>query len=248
MKSYLALLLALSIWAGVLTANTSHLRTSDKSHIAGIHNFPGVQMELARAPEEVTDLLLPVDSEQGKMNRETLRQQQYLDCIFIPLYWALFWFAFGGPLLSSGATAGRVLGLLVRVSITVAAIADYMEDIAIVSVLYPTYQGCLWPFKFGFPKWLFFFLALGFSAPFLWHYPKLGDFAAPSLRWDRPVARIIGALFFSGSVLGIVGTIGTFYNKGEMLVLGFLLTFGALGLLLAWFLGKSLPQPAMQNK
>lgn len=104
---------------------------------------------------------------------------------------------------ASGNIARASAGLLLRVSVSVAAIADYLEDMAILSAICSTYQGHLWPFTFGFPKWLFFLLALGFSGVFFLGYPKFGAFSASAPRWKTLAARFLAVVLLMISALGL---------------------------------------------
>lgn len=211
MKRNLVLLLALIAWFLIMRHNLAPFQLQ-RACVAGLQGSPGVAIELASDGNQVACLLEPVKGISSDEKRQIMREQQYLDGIFIPLYWAFFWFVIGGPLWSSGTTAGRALGLLLRLSVTLAAIADYLEDMAILSAICSTYQGHLWPFTFGFPKWLFFLLGLGFSGVFFLGYPKFGAFSASAPRWKIQAARFLGILILAVSALGLFGLIALFWR------------------------------------
>lgn len=211
MKRNLVLLLALIAWFLIMRHNLAPFKLQ-RPCVAGLQGSPGVQIELASDVGDVGCLLEPANGFSSDAKRQLMGEQQYLDGIFIPLYWAFFWFVIGGPLWNSGKSAGRALGLLLRASVTVAAIADYLEDMAILSAICATYQGHLWPFTFGFPKWLFFLLALGFSGVFFLGYPKFGAFSASASRWKTLAARFVGIICLAGSALGLFGLIALFWR------------------------------------
>ena len=215
MKRNLVLLIVLIAWAAIMRHNLAPFKLQ-RPCVAGFQGSPGVQIELASDASQVACLLEPANDVSSDTKRQIMREQQYLDGILIPLYWAIFWFVIGGPLWASGNIAGRALGLLLRVSVTVAAIADYLEDMAILSAICSTYQGRLWPFTFGFPKWLFFLLALGLSGVFFIGYPKFGAFSASVPHWKTLAARFLGVVLLVISGLGLFGIIALLWRGAHL--------------------------------
>jgi hypothetical protein len=188
---------------------------------------PGMKMQLVHAPTQVTNLLgNPHDEIRQKAdvaakNWGNMREQQFIDFVFILLYWALFVFVVSACMRESNSGMGRLLGWLVVICITVAAVADEAEDAAILHVLQDG-TGDFWPYHYCLTKWGFYFLALGFSSALFLGYPKFGDFGLSKdrSRWRK----ITGALFLTGAVLGVSGvlTIVKWQN-------GFLLSGGQIG-------------------
>lgn len=223
-----------------------------KDHL--VQNLPnrGVVMQFTQSREQVIALLGNPDekdptSPDGKSaearnaeaNWATMVRQQYIDFVFIPLYWALFFFALSGPMRCSGNGAGRILGRLAAICITAAAIADYVEDFAILHVLGKG-EGNFWPCNYAAMKWTFFYLTIGISSLLFLFYPKLGSFSGtqeggPSwLRWTTAGLRwTTGFAFLAGSIEALIAIpiILSSQRNGEWLaraqklgiVLGFLL-------------------------
>lgn len=223
-----------------------------KDHL--VQNLPnrGVVMQFTQSREQVIALLGNPDekdptSPDGKSaearnaeaNWATMVRQQYIDFVFIPLYWALFFFALSGPMRRSGNGAGRILGRLAAICITAAAIADYVEDFAILHVLGKG-EGNFWPCNYAATKWTFFYLTIGISSLLFLFYPKLGSFSGtqeggPSwLRWTTAGLRwTTGFAFLAGSIEALIAIpiILSSQRNGEWLaraqklgiVLGFLL-------------------------
>ncbi|HEY6352120.1 MAG TPA: hypothetical protein VI636_22215 [Candidatus Angelobacter sp.] len=218
MQRHFMLLIALVGWGIIQSANGSRLQVFSKSCIAGIQGQPGIQMEFAKDASQVSCLLEEARMEPGDMNRQIIREQQYLDFVFIPLYWAFFYCSIGGAFRRSSRMA-RLLGKWLRVSISIAALADFAEDAAIFCALDPAYHGSLWPFHFGFIKWLFFFLALGCSAGLFLRDPRLGSLFATGSQASRVAHWLIGPFFLGGALLGLVGTVGSIENKGYWLTI-----------------------------
>lgn len=235
MKRHFVLLLALVVWGVIQMVNIRQLQAHCQVCVAGIRGDPGIQMELVDKASQVTCLLGQLGMEPGDSNRQIMREQQYLDFVFIPIYWAFFYFAIGGALRGSGAAAGRAIAKWLRLFISIAAVADYLEDAAILRALDPTYHGAILPFPFGFTKWLFFFLALAVSSLLFLRYPKLGSFPMAPSRLDSAAHWLVGLSFLVGALLGLAGTIGTFANQGSLLLLGLLPVLFGIAVLLLWF-------------
>jgi hypothetical protein len=179
---------------------------------------PGMKMQLVHSPMQVTNLL---GNPSASTNWGNMREQQFMDFLFILLYWALFVFVVSACMRESNSGMGRLLGWLVLICITVAAVADEAEDAAILHVLQGG-TGDFWPYHYCLTKWGFYFLALGFSSALFLGYPKFGDF---SLSKDRSRWRkITGALFLCGAVVGVSGVLAIVKWRN-----GFLLSGGQIG-------------------
>src|SRR5215469_6547520 len=154
-----------------LSFNGRRVQKPDSSSpIAGIKE-PGLAMEFAGSKEQVKDLLDGKDTKlPNKHNRQVLRRQQWIDFLFIALYWAFFFYVIGGPMRSE-RSAIPILGLILGILITVAALADVLEDVGILLALDPTYAGPFWPHAFGVTKWFCLFLGLLSAAAFFISYP-----------------------------------------------------------------------------
>ena len=233
MQRELLLLVLLVVCGIVLALNGNRVKAVPGSSIAGIRN-PGLAMEFASSASEVSGLLDTKDPDQAARNRSALRIQQWIDFLFIFLYWALFFYVIGGALLKSAAPTASALGIALAILITIAALADVLEDIGILLALRPQYNGGFWPFHFGVTKWLCFFLALLVSSQFFLRYPRLGTFpVTPS--WWHFLAIVIGVFFLGSSLIGLAGTLGAVRGNGAWIIVasyGFPLPFL---LLLIWF-------------
>jgi len=229
MQRHFLLLVAMISWSIVLALNGSQLQAPSKVCIPYIKLGPGIQMELVRNGSQVSSLLGQAGMEPGDSNRQIMREQQYLDFIFIPLYWAFFYYAIGGAFRNTGGV-GFSLAKWLRIVISIAAVADYLEDVAILWALRPSYNGPVWPFPFGFTKWLFFFLTVGFSAVLFLRYPKFGSFPTGS-RW----AGWVGFLFLGSALCGILGTFSVVLPQECLLPVSVDLLIVGLLLLLLWF-------------
>ncbi|HEY6250201.1 MAG TPA: hypothetical protein VI685_09575 [Candidatus Angelobacter sp.] len=233
----LLLLLALVVLSLILGWNDSLVQPVPNSSISGIKGRPGLAMEFASSQRQVKDLLDVADTQPAKSNRRIIARQQYIDFFYIVTYWAFFFFVIGGPMRTSQIPAGRMLGQLLGVLITLAAVADVLEDFGILFAVRPAYDGWFWPFGFGVTKWLCFYLALLSSAPFFITYPRLGNFPMSASRLDW-IAVFIGILLVVSSFVGLVGTIGAIRatpDTASWLVKSFKPLALAFLLLLAWF-------------
>jgi hypothetical protein len=217
MRRNLLLLIALITWSSVLLINSRTFQVDDSKAISGIHKSPGLAMEFARNQQEVKDLLgdpdqTPVAAATTK-NWQAMRRQQYLDFVLIVLYWSFFVFAISAAMRASGA-APR-LGWLVAILISLAALADILEDVAILETL-QSQPGNLYPFPFGVAKWLCFFGVLGFSSPLFLRYPGLGSFSFPANRRIRWLILVTGVAFLAASLLGLAAVAGAYMGKGSL--------------------------------
>lgn len=220
MRQNLSILIALILCSLILGGHGIgfHPPESKQSfEVSGILQ-PGMKMQLVHAPTQVTNLL---GNPSASTNWGNMREQQFMDFLFILLYWALFVFVVSACMRESNSGMGRLLGWLVSICITVAAVADEAEDAAILHVLQGG-TGDFWPYHYCLTKWGFYFLALGFSSILFLGYPKFGDFglSKDKSRWRK----ITGALFLTGAILGLSGvlTIVKWSN-------GFLLSGGQIG-------------------
>jgi hypothetical protein len=217
MRRNLFLLFALIIWAIVLLVNGRNFQVGDSKAIAGIHKSPGLAMEFAQNQQQVKDLLgdpgqTPV-TEATTKNWQTMRCQQYLDFVFIALYWSFFVFVISAAMRASGS-APR-LGWLVAILISLAAVADILEDVAILEMLQSP-PGNLYPFPFGVAKWLSFFGVLGFSSLLFLRYPGRGSLSFPVNRWIRGLTLVTGVAFLAASLLGLAAVAGAYMGRGSL--------------------------------
>lgn len=195
----------------------------------------GLLMQFVHSRAQVVNLLgnpaQKEDAAVAQWNRKIMRQQQYLDFAFIILYWTFFVFVLSASMRRSSNRAGRLLGWMVFICISVAALADFTEDAGILNALDLQGTSGFWPYNYGLTKWAFLFLALGISSLLFLRYPKFGDFS--DLRKDWPIPRIAtGIAFLAGSVLGIIGVIaiaawgnGVWLTYGQLGLLGFATLF-----------------------
>lgn len=217
MRRNLLLLITLIAWAIVMLVNGRNLQVGDSKAIAGIHKSPGLAMEFAQNQQEVKDLLGDPDhtpvADATTKNWQAMRRQQYLDFVLIALYWSFFVFVISAAMRASGS-APR-LGRLVAILISLAALADILEDVAILETLQSP-PGNLYPFPFGVAKWLCFFGVLGFSSPVFLRYPGLGSFSFPVNRWIRWLTLVTGVAFLAASLLGLAAVAGAYMGRGSL--------------------------------
>ena len=234
MRRSVLLLSLLMVWA-VFMSTAARFQLPGAAPDIAINKAPGVAMQFTNSPQCVVALLGERLTEPGTSNWRAMRQQQYLDFIFIFLYWATFFFVIGGALRHSTSGLARKLGWLVGIFITLGAVADIGENIGILFALSSTHQGVLWPLPFAIAKWISVFLALAFSAPLFLFYPKFGDLPLPTplSSW---VPRSLGIIFAASAVSGVAGTIAAAaapHSNAVLLLFGaVLLMFLALLLLL----------------
>src|SRR5215472_2617791 len=137
---------------------------ADSKPIAGIKN-PGLAMQFAQSEKDVKGLLGDPDPQAGhaqaaRDNRQIMREQQYLDFVFMALYWMFFVLVVSVAMRASAK--GRWLGWLVAAVISLTVVADVFENIGILSAVRVP-SGSFWPFPFAVTKWLLFFATLGLS-------------------------------------------------------------------------------------
>ncbi|HZS27521.1 MAG TPA: hypothetical protein VFB76_09845, partial [Candidatus Angelobacter sp.] len=224
MRRSVLLLSALVVWGVFMSAGARFQLPASAQDIA-INKAPGVAMQFTSSPQAVVALLGPSGAEPGTSNWRAMRVQQYLDFVFILLYWMTFFFLIGGALRHANSAAARKLGWLVGILITFGAGADIGENIGILSALSSTHPGVLWPLPFAIAKWMNVFLALAFSAPLFLFYPRFGDLPLPNplSHW---VTRILGIIFAASAVLGMAGVIAAAIHSSAVTLL-----FGAVPLM-----------------
>ena len=113
----------------------------------------GLLMEFVHSRAQVMNLLgAPAqkeDAEVAQSNRKIMRQQQYLDFAFIIMYWTFFVFVLSASMRRSNNRTGRLLGWVVFICITVAALADFTEDAGILNALDGQGTPDFWPYHMG---------------------------------------------------------------------------------------------------
>ena len=242
MRAALKLLVLLITVQVALVFNGSRFhKPVSTSEIAGITE-PGLAMEFASSQEQVKTLL--DDSDPKNQNRQVLKWQQWIDFLYIALYWAFFFYVVGGPMRGE-RSALPLLGQIVGALITVAALCDVLEDVGILLALRSTYSGTFWPFEFALAKWFCFYLVLLIAAVFFVRYPRLGAFPMPASRLDL-LGIVTGILLAASSVTGLIGTLsvaGMIPDKAPWVAYAFLPLLGTIVFLLVWFIAGVVMQP-----
>src|SRR6267378_2315424 len=199
MKQHFYLLLVFALWALVMTMASCGPKTKGKCGIAA----SGLAMEFASSVPDVNDALTPeTEVHPDSVLKSHIIRQQYLDFVFIALYWSVFFLIIGRSLIQSPARTARILGWLVCVCISVAAIADVLEDVAILIALGGGQS--IWPLWFGVPKWTFYFLTMGFSAALFFLRPGSVFRVTPGPGFSLLVSAS-GVLLMAGSAAGLTG-------------------------------------------
>jgi hypothetical protein len=198
------------------------------SAIAGITR-PSLAMQLARDHADVISLLGPGNTAQGVTNRKIVAELQYLDFPAIGVYWLLFVFVIGRTFRN-----WNLLRISVSICISAAAVLDVLENLGILSAVGVLREGLLWPHWFSVAKWLFFFLAMGFSALLFLRYPKLGSFGNADNRAIWAFSRLAGLLFIAAALTGLSGVAGSYFDHASLIVTASV--FYAPGFLFFWLL------------
>ncbi len=199
MKRYFYLLLAFALWALVMTMASCGPKTKGKCGIAA----SGLAMEFVSSVPDVNDALTPeTDARPDNVLKSHIIRQQYLDFVFIVLYWSVFFLIIGRSLIQSPGRAAQIFGWLVCICISVAAIADIFEDVAILLALGGGQS--IWPLWFGVPKWTFYFLTMGFSAALFFLRPG-GVFRVTPGQGFSLLVSASGVLLMAGSAAGLIG-------------------------------------------
>jgi hypothetical protein len=128
---------------------------------------PNLASELAESRADIEQIVGPSTTPEGQANRSILRWLQILDLPFIAGYTLLF--VALGRLESTRAFAGAsVLGLAACGMALATAVADLLEDAAILRALGGREVSVR---RFGVPKWLFFYMTLiGLSGLFFSYF------------------------------------------------------------------------------
>ena len=107
MRRNLLMLLAMSLWS-VWMMLSATFQLVDSPKVAGIE-LPGVAMQFSQSDEDVTGLLGKPDPRAAIDNRQIMREQQYLDFVFMAFYWMVFVFVLSEPMRQSarGRSATR---------------------------------------------------------------------------------------------------------------------------------------------
>ncbi len=234
MRRHFVLLLSLVLWAVLMGYNG---RSLPKTTVKGISGA-GLAMEFAQNQQDAGTILPPQDSKLAAY-KSTLLCLQALDIVFIGLYWAVFFFSLAGPMSRSPIKLWRTLGLVARICISVAALADLAEDFGIVSVIGPYGLPHIWPFWFAITKWSLIFVTLLLVAPYLIFHPSLSPAGKARPGWVDGLVYGSAALFAAAAFCGIAGVIGRFVCCGELLLLGALLMAIGFFLLLVAFGGDT---------
>lgn len=211
------LLLLLVSWALLMSWSGSSL---PRVNIKGITSA-GVAMQFAHSRADVDEIVAP-DGLGNSSTNATLLRQQYLDFIFIGLYWAFF-MALASPLCLSDRKGWRLLGQAARICISIAALSDLAENFAIVSCIGPFGLPHFWPFGFAVAKWTLFFATLGLIAPGLVFYGRLVPLLIQRPPRIAVLARIAAVFFAAAALCGIIGVVGRVFGSGQFLSPGFLL-------------------------
>jgi hypothetical protein len=196
-------------------------RRGRKVKVPSGHPLPGglkptLAAELARSRAEIDQILGPPGSPEGESNRPIVRLLQVLDLPFIVVYTLLF-FVLGHFEITLSFPGALVLGLASCGSAIAAAVADVLEDFAILRALRGQ-EGSVR--RFGIPKWLFFFLALLGESALFFFFPATNPV-------QHGIAILVGVLFL---VAGLGGTAAIVLRR-DLWIPKAVMVFG-LGLLL----------------
>lgn len=130
-------------------------------HIPKAHSSLLLDLEFAESAESVR-ALVPAD-----LRDAVVRAQRDNSWILIPAYWALFT-ATGMVLILSGGRINRAVGVIVIISISVAAGCDRRENSVIAAALTAVAAPAAGPASWALAKWLFLFTAASaLSVPLL---------------------------------------------------------------------------------
>jgi hypothetical protein len=224
MKRNFYLMIAFAVWTGVMVWAGSGVETIGKGGITKA----GLAMEFASSTKDIDNAFkLKTDAASAMKDaapsvdtlKKRVRRQQYLDFVFIALYGAVFYLVIGRTLRESEVQLARRLGTLVGIFIIVAAVADYLEDFAILHVLCSATPR-FWPLWFGLPKWIGFFLAMGCSAGLFLQRTGNRMFSMVSSAWFSFLLSVSGILLLAGGLLGLVGVAAFFCECGQLIPLG----------------------------
>ena len=186
-KLVAVLIVALAAWAVLMTLATG-FRGSQSNRILLVQLGTD-----AAALNRAVQANSSSDREGVAYNVQMVVRNTYMDFVFIPLYWL----AFVGLAFLAGKLGQRVLALCAAASITVAAIADVLENQAILiamNVKSFTDAVAVDVSEFSQAKWAFFFLAA-----------VLLGLAIALNRRTSSMRRATGAIFVAAGFFGILG-------------------------------------------
>jgi len=225
-KVVAVLILALTTW-GVLMWSVSRFAGSQSNRI--------LLVELgsdAASLNQAVQANGKTDREGIAHNVQMVKRNTYMDFVFVLLYWMTF----GSLAYLAGVLGQRVLAFCSAASITVAAVADLLENHSIlVAMRFKNFTDAVAVdiSEFSQAKWAFFFLAI-----------FLLGLAMALNRQTSQLRRITGGVFLAAGVFGMVGISRcrvSFDFAAAMLNLGMFLI--AAGLLLTlWKIYQSLKE------
>jgi len=181
----LILLLVAGGW-GALLKNKCKFKPA-KHRLLPYSKNQGLALELAPCAEFVEVILGGKDTEAGRENHDTAIRFQNYDFVFIPLY-VLFFVVTAWVL--RGVSSATMLTMLLAI---VTGIFDYLEDLAIISIV--TNPDGWKPLRLGQLKWLFYFLTLAAEGALFFTY---AGSRAPAIE-----GMIFGALLILTAAAGV---------------------------------------------
>ena len=235
MWRHFMLLLSLVGWFLLMSWHGSSL---PKVTVKGIPGA-GLAIQFVHSQKDLDDVINPQWPERAAI-QTTLVRQQYLDVVFIGLYWAFFFFSVAAPLRRSGVKDWRVLGWMVRTCISLAALSDLAEDFGIVSLIGTRPLQHVWPFHFAVAKWLLIFAALGLLSIYLAFFPRPALGGRFRRRLIAAMAYLASACFFAAAFCGAIGIMGRLSVSGKLLPVGLLCMGAGFLPLLAVFLSDAI--------
>jgi len=183
---------------------------------------PNLASELAESRADIEQIVGPATSQEGQANRSILRWLQILDFPFIAGY-ALLFFALGRLESTRTFPGATILGLVSCGTALAAAVADLLEDVAILRALGGQEVSVR---RFGVPKWLFFFLTLiGSSGLFLFSFFPTRE------SYESWLALVIGLLL---AFAGLGGAAAVLRRRFRWIQIANLMAIVALFLLLVF--------------
>jgi hypothetical protein len=151
-------------WSGIAAAlifGSAIAAAAVSRHIPSAHSNLILDLEFAESAEGVR-ALVPADLRDAVVR--ALRDDSWM---LIPAYWALFT-ATGMVLILSGGRINRAVGVIVIISITIAAACDLRENAAIAAALTAVAAPAAGPAPWALAKWLLLFTAASaLSVPLL---------------------------------------------------------------------------------
>jgi hypothetical protein len=219
MKFYFYLMIAFAVWTAVMSYASRLPGVIGKDGITQ----PGLAMEFAASPKDVANAFELKPDSSSKMKEAEMKErvccQQYLDFVFILLYAMVFYLVIGRTLRAFGTEAAWWMGTLVCIFIIAAAVADFLEDFAILHVLRSDHPA-FWPMWFGISKWIAFFLAMGCSAALFLDRSGNTIFSNVLPGWFSLLVAVSGVLLLAGALLGFTGLAGLSRGCGYLVSMG----------------------------